>query len=63
MNFLNHKENNIVKDSRIEIRLTSYQKETINKLAKYHNMTRTDYLLYLVNQDLNNINNDNKNKK
>lgn len=57
MSFLNHKENNIVKDSRIEIRLTSYQKEIINSLAKYHNMTRTDYLLYLVNQDLNNINN------
>ncbi|EGT4187407.1 hypothetical protein E1H24_20345 (plasmid) [Clostridioides difficile] len=55
--FLNYKENNVSKDARVHMRVSSYQKQIIEDLAKFHNMTVTDYILYLVNNDINILNN------
>lgn len=59
MSFLNHKENNVVKDARIHMRVSSSQKQIIENLSKNRNMTVTEYILFLVNNDINNL----KNKK
>ncbi|EMP9208104.1 TPA: hypothetical protein SOL37_004098 [Clostridioides difficile] len=59
MDFLNYKENNVVKDARIHMRVSSSQKQIIESLSKNRNMTVTEYILFLVNNDINNL----KNKK
>lgn len=59
LDFLNYKENNVVKDARIHMRVSSSQKQIIESLSKNRNMTVTEYILFLVNNDINNL----KNKK